>query len=229
MIKYFERASSLERRFLIGAALVVFLLFNYLFVWPKFGDWTKVQTRNAAAHRTLGIFDTKIARIPATEAEIAKWERAGGNVPLEDQPSDFIRTIQNQAVASGISIETSNRMPERTNQFFIERGQSLTFKTTDQPLVDFLYNLSAGNSLARVRGLSLRPDQPHQNLLVNVTLVGSYQKKIARPAPAAAVPAATPPPAPKATTEKAVPKTTDKKSPAPAAPGVPKTPTPQKK
>jgi hypothetical protein len=55
--------------------------------------------------------------------------------------------------------------------------------------VDFLYSLGAGNSLVRVRGLSLSPDAPRQNLRVSVTLVGSYQKKV--PVRAAAVPAAT--------------------------------------
>jgi type II secretory pathway component PulM len=233
MIKYFARASSLERRFLIGAALVVFLLFNYLFVWPRFSEWAKTQTRDVKAHDTLKTFEAKIAKKPAIEKDIAALERAGGNVPLEDQASDFIRTIQNQAAASSITILSSTRMPERTNQFFVERAQALSFQTTDQPLVDFLYNLSAGNSLVRVRGLSLRPDQPHQNLVVNATLVGSYQKKVTRPAVTAPAVAQPSPPAtnkpPAKATDKPPAKGPDTKSPVPPTSGVPKTPTPPKK
>jgi hypothetical protein len=59
--------------------------------------------------------------------------------------------------------------------------------------VDFLYKLGDGNSLIRVRSLSLRPDAPRQNLGGNITLIASYQKKpSARSAPAPApVPAGT--------------------------------------
>lgn len=225
MIKYFARATSLERRFLIAAALVVFLLFNYLFVWPKFSDWARVQTRDFEARKKLRTYEEKVAKRRAVEFEIASLERAGGNVPLEDQASDFIRMIQNQAIASGIQIIDSRPMPERTNQFFVERARSMTATTTDQPLVDFLYKLSESNSLVRVRGLSIRPDPPHHNLNVSMTLVGSYQKK-ARPVTPAAQKAA----APAAATKTAPPKEADKKtSPPVPPPGAPKTPTPPKK
>jgi len=57
--------------------------------------------------------------------------------------------------------------------------------------VDFLYNLGSGNSLIRVRDLSLRPDPPRQQLSGNVKLVASYQKNPSKkPAPAAKPPTA---------------------------------------
>ena len=42
----------------------------------------------------------------------------------------------------------------------------------------------AGDSLIRVRGLTIKPDLPRQQLGASVTLVASYQKKA--PAPASA-------------------------------------------
>jgi len=66
--------------------------------------------------------------------------------------------------------------------------------------VDFLYNLGAGDSLVRVRNLSIRPDQNRQQLAASITLIASYQKNPKlTPAPAA-TPAATPKTAPPAGT-----------------------------
>ena len=62
-------------------------------------------------------------------------------VPVEDQALNFLTTIQNQAVQSGVQIITSTRQPERTNQFFLERAQGLTVQSTEAQLVDFLYKL----------------------------------------------------------------------------------------
>ena len=68
----------------------------------------------------------------------------------------------------------------------------LTIQSSEAQLVDFLYKLGDGNSLIRVRALSLRPDAPRQALAGSLTLIASYQKKpSARPAPAPA-PAASP-------------------------------------
>ena len=68
------------------------------------------------------------------------------------------------------------------------------FQSGEKPLVDFLYNLGSGNSLIRVRGLSLRPDPPRQLLAANITLIASYQKKpVARRAASPATAAAAAP------------------------------------
>ena len=49
----------------------------------------------------------------------------------------------------------------------------------EEQLVDFLYNLGSGNSQIRVRDLTVRPDPPRQQLLAQVKLVASYQKRAA--------------------------------------------------
>ena len=200
MNEYFARLNSTERRFVVVVMLVVFAGLNAWLVWPRFGDWKKNQSRMFVANNTVKLRETKIALAPELEKQIKKYESEGAAVPAEDQASDFLRAINTQANASGVVILSSVRQTPRTNQFFIEVGQALTLQTDDEHLVDFLYNLGAGNSLVRVRGLSLGPDAPRHNLRVSVTLVGSYQKKIPV--------RATTPVAPRAATNAPAPRTT---------------------
>ena len=110
----------------------------------------------------------------------------------------FASTIQSQAAQAGVAIQsTGKQMPRTTpDSFFLELSQVIVVQSREQQLVDFLYNLGSGNSLIRVRDLTLHPDQSHQQLAANVKLVASYQKNpMARSATAPAQPAA-----PKATT-----------------------------
>ena len=234
MKKYFAGLSSFERRFVVGGLLLVFVVLNLIFVRPLFSDWPKYQARGDKARKTLKTFREKIALAPELERRVKTMESEGAFVPPEDQANDFIRTIQSQAVASHVDVKSSIPQPPRTNTFFLERVQAMTLESGESELVDFLYHLGAGNSLVRVRGLSLRRDAPGVHLGANVTLVASYQKK-----PAAKQPATTPSPAPAAvTTDKPKPvpapttrpkpgaSTTDQ--PKPAVPAVPKPSTPTK-
>lgn len=226
MKEYFARLSSAERRFVVAVLLILFAGLNAWLVWPRFGDWKKNQAAIAKARQTLKVFEDKIALAPELERKIKQFESEGASVPPEDQSSDFVGTIQRQAAASGVNILTMIRQQPRTNQFFIELAQSLTLQSDEEKLVDFLYKLGAGNSLVRVRGLTLNPDAPRYNLRVNVTLVGSYQKKapVRRSAPAVATSAPTV--ANKAEPTASRPAPGDK---SPPAPGVPKPSTPPKK
>ena len=215
---YFANLNSTERRFVVVVLLIVFTAVNAWLVWPRFSDWKVYQSRRARAQDTVGKFEQKIAQKAAIEAQIRQFESEGASVLPEDQGSDFARAIISQAAASGVTIIQNSPQPERTNQFFVERSQALVTQSTEAQFVDFLYKLGSGNSLVRVRGLSLGPDAPRQNLKANLTLVCSYQKKApVRPAPAA--------PAPKSAAPVPKPASGDK----PPASGVPKPSTPPKK
>ena len=203
-------------------------------VRPLFSDWAKYQARGDKARKTLGVFKEKIALVPELERGVKAMESEGAFVPPEDQANDFIRTIQQQQVASGVNVKSSvPQSSSRTNTFFLERVQALTLEAGESQLVDFLYRLGAGNSLVRVRGLSLRRDGTGVLLSANVTLVASYQKKPATkpattpiPVPAAAA-AEKPKPVP-ATTVKPKPAASTPEKPKPAVPAVRKTSTPTK-
>ena len=239
MKEYFARLSSLERRFVVGVMLIVFILLNWVFVRPLFSDWAKFQTRRQTADKTLTKFQQTIEQGEKTKPLVGKLEGEGMSVPAEDQTVNFMLTIQSQASASGVGILNNTRMPERTNQFFIERVQNIATLSGESELVNFLHTLGSGNSLIRVRGLSLHPDAPRQKLAANITLVASYQKKTA-PRPATPAPASAPAPAAKPAVEnpaaeKSKPASADQPKPAsgtsnvPPVSGVPKPSTPTKK
>ena len=74
--------------------------------------------------------------------------------------------------------------------------------------MDFLYGLSAGSSLIRVRSMSLQPDQPRMRLMGNMTLVASYQRQTPLKAVAtAAAPGKTNVPPPKTSSPTTLPGT----------------------
>lgn len=230
MRKYFARASSVERRFITATFLVLFVALNWIFVWPLFSDWSKLDARRDKAQRTLKVFEDTVAQTTTIKAKVDKLEGEGTEVPPEDQTVKFITTIQSQAAASSVNILTSVSQSPRTNQFFVERAQALTLNSDEQQLVDFLYKLGTGDSLVRVRGLSLRPDPPRHTLSANLTLVANYKKKAATrtaaptPAPTPAA-VAKPAPAKAAPTDKPAPPTA---KPAPAAPDKSKSTAPAK-
>src|SRR5205085_7550349 len=131
---------------------------------------------------------------------------------------------------TGVNIIGTAKIMTRTNDpFFLEQSQVITLLAKEQQLVDFLYNLGAGNSLIRVRDLGLRTDAPRQSLNATVKLVASFQKK---PAPKGGA-AARSTPAPAEIAPKTAPKTPKPSLPAgnraatnkpPTAPGIPPSP-----
>lgn len=221
MREYFGRLSSLERRFVVGVMLIIFVLLNWIFVRPLFYDWAKYQARRQKAADTLRKFEDIIATSEKYKPLVAKMEGEGMAVPAEDQTVNFIQVVQQQASGSGLGPLSVNRMPDKTtNQFFVERALSVSATAGEGELVDFLFNLGAGNSLIRVRGLSLHPDPPRFKLAANATLVASYQKKAApRPAapakPTSAKPASEPPATAGSPTTAGSPKPTEADKPKP--------------
>jgi hypothetical protein len=173
----FSRLGSVERRFIVIVAVVVFVAINLVFVFPHFSDLGQIKNRFGDARAKLDRYEKAIAQSAFYRTNIVILEGEGASVPQEDQSVNFLQAIQNQAAQSQVSIISNNRQPESTNQFFLERAQALTTQSGEQQLVDFLYNLGAGSSLIRVRALSVRPDAPRTGLSANIRLIASYQKK----------------------------------------------------
>ena len=107
------------------------------------------------------------------------------------------RLIQNQATQSGIVPNGMSVLPSprenRPDRLFDEISVKMGFVNAEpEHLLDFLYNISAGRSQIRVKDLSVRPDQPIQKLVGEITLTASYQKKApgaaAKPKPEAKAP-----------------------------------------
>jgi len=177
MKKYFAQLRPLERRLVVGVAVVLVLVLNAVFIWPRFKDWGNLQTRLTKAQSELARNQAAVAKIPALRAEVKKFESEGEFVALEDQSVNFMRTIQSQSSASGVAIANTSRQLTRTNDvFFIEQVQNINVTATEEQLVDFLYKLGSGASMIRVRDLELQPDPARQRLSANIRLVASYQK-----------------------------------------------------
>ena len=192
MKKYFEQLRPMERRLVVGVAVILFIVLNWVFVKPHFSDWSKWSQRNDDAARKLKLYQTAAAEKPELEKQLKVYESEGEFVAQEDQAINFMRTIQGQSGQSGVQLQNTSRQITRTNDvFFIEQIQNINVLATDEQLVDFLYQLGSGASMIRVRDLELQPDQPRQHLNANIKLVASYQKNpkpatAAKPSPAKA-------------------------------------------
>ena len=180
MKKYFAQLRPLERRLAVAVLVVLFLVLNYVFVWPHFSDWSRLRYRLADARRKLALYRATIAQSAQYAALVAKMEGEGGKVAPEDQAINFLRTIQSQSARSGVGVVSMSRQMTRTNEFFVELTQNINVIADDQQLVDFLYKLGSDASMIRVRDLELQPDPAHQHLNVNLRLIASYQKVTAK-------------------------------------------------
>jgi|SRR5882724_7401105 len=198
MKAFFARLNPTERRFVVGVAVLFFIVINFVWVWPHFWDWSKTRTRMTEAQKQLFLFINGTNQIPDLRKEIDKYQRKGEVVPAQDQAVRFVRLIQNEESKVGVMHDSMN--PQRqsgpaANPFFLEQSETMTLQSSEKQLVDFLYNLGNGTSLIRVKVLSVQPDQSHQKLTTRLTLIASYQKNEVAPrgpAPAAATPAKTP-------------------------------------
>ena len=179
MTSYLDRLNlrPFEKRLVVGVGAVLFVVFNAWFVFPHFSDLAQAQNRKAEALKKLQRWQVEVDKLPTYRTAIAKQIGESAEVPPEDQQNQFARAIQAQQAQSGVNVTSTSRTTTGTNEeFFIRLTQTIGVQSGEPQLVDFLYNLGAGSSLIRVRGLSLRPDPPRQQLVANVTLVASYQK-----------------------------------------------------
>lgn len=165
-----------ERRLVVVVGIVLFVVVQIWFVWPHFGDLKKMDARRAKAQQTLRDFQTELAQKDKYQKEVTRLQGEGLDVPSENQATELMRTIEQQARSTQVVITSSARPTTATNQFFLERSQTITATAGEESLVSFLFNLGSGNSLIRVRELSLRRDPSQMKLAANIKLVASYQK-----------------------------------------------------
>jgi type II secretory pathway component PulM len=174
--KYFAQLRPLERRLAVGVAVVLFLVLNWIFIWPHFSDWGNLKTRQKNARDSLQTYQTVISQSVNYEKLVKEFEGEGEFVAPEDQAINMMRTIQSQSAQSGVSIVNYSRSMTHTNEFFTEQTQNINVSATDAQLVDFLYKLGNGASMSRVIDLELQPDGAKMHLVGNIRLVASYQK-----------------------------------------------------
>ncbi len=171
-----------ERRLVVVVAIVLFIVVQFLFIWPHFGDVKKLNVRHADALKKLNAQQTAIAGTNKLTTELNKLQGEGLDVPPGDQAVQLMRTVQTEASKVGVNIQNTSKPFTRTNEFFLEQSQQISTLSDESALVNFLYNLGSSSSLIRVRDLTVRPDQSRTKLTASIKLVASYQKPGARTA-----------------------------------------------
>jgi len=189
---YWDNLRPFEKRVVVVVGTLFFIVLNFLFVFPHFSDLGAMHYRMEEAQRKLAKFQTEIAQTNLYVTGLNQMQADAANVQSEEQDFQFANAINTQVLKSGVHQNQGSTTKTQTNQFFIEKSQSINVQGAEQQLVDFLFQLGAGSSQIRVRDLSLRPDPSRQQLVAGVMLVASYQKKpAARAATAASAPAPT--------------------------------------
>jgi Tfp pilus assembly protein PilO len=212
-----------ERRLVVIVGIVVFVVLNFLFVVPMFGEYAKTMKDMKATRMTLARYEEEIKREPRYRAQLKQLESSGQFVAQEEQASQLMRDVTTQSALSGVTVmrwdPTQRGSSGKTNAFFEEQTLGIDVNTGEKELIDFLYSLGSGNSLIRVRTMSLNPEPSHFRLQGRLTLVESFQRKAPPRAATAPTPAkAAPAPAPAKTAPASAPPKTNALSPNPASP-----------
>ena len=172
---------------------VIFVLLNYWFVWPFFGDWGKTKTEIARNRTTLDRYRREIGQKPKYEARVRELETTGSEMLSNE--NELQRIVLMQAAAAGVQTGGSSvtrNSSGNTNQFFQEASISIPFHAGGKELVDFLVGIAAQNAMIRVQNMSLRPEQSQTRLGGTLVFIGNFQQRPSTNAPPRKVAAAPP-------------------------------------
>ncbi len=202
MKHYWEQLKPNERRVVVIVGFAFFIVLNAWFVWPHFTDLRRDLARMQAGEKTLATYQATVAHKAEYERKIRDLQNGGGSQVLpEDQAIDLMRFYDQSAIANQVQVQNNSGVRTRTNTFFLDQEVTLNVMAREKGLVGFLYSMGTGNSMVRVRNMSLRPDQSHQQINASITIIASYQKnpppakQTVQPPPAKVVASAKPPPA----------------------------------
>jgi hypothetical protein len=181
-----------ERRVVVAIGLVVIVVLNLLFVWPHFGEWTKIRTDLDRMHANMVDYNRKILQDTdpknGLQKQLAKLVHAEGTGVMNNQ-IQLQNTIGLQARKTGVDVSAYNPggSHPQTNEFFEEESIKITIDSQEPQLVNFLYNIGGDPAMIRVSELELAPqDQNRYRLRGAITLTANYTKRAPAPGAAAA-------------------------------------------
>jgi Tfp pilus assembly protein PilO len=178
-----------ERRVVVVVMVLVFIVLNWMFVRPLFGQFGEAQNELAKEERTLKKYRDEIAKEKSYRALEAKLKSEGSDVLTEEL--QLQRIVEQHATAAGFSpgrYAPGVRLSSgRTNQFFEDQGLTIDFNTFSTNLVEFLVSMASGNSMIRVQEMNLKPDPSGTRLSGSLLFIASYQRKAPPRASTAAV------------------------------------------
>jgi hypothetical protein len=199
--------SPQERRIVVVIAVIVFIVLNFLLVWPHFSDLSKVRAELDQTRKDIESWNKVILKDiePKTgyRDQLIKLQlNQGGGIGAHQ--IQLQRTISDQAVKTGVGIEDIRPITSvaQTNQFYEEQSVKISFECQESGLINFLFNVGNDPAMIRVRELNLRTaDANRYRLRGDAMLSANYVKQApvapAKPAPGAPgkTPAAPPTPA----------------------------------
>jgi len=190
-----------ERRIVMIIFAVVIVVLNYLFVWPRFGEWGRINKQLVQMRQTMTnnnrviLLDTNPSN--GWRKLVAQYAlKEGGNV--SEHPVDPQVQLQNaimlEARKSGVNVQSYNAGSVKTNQFFEEHSTVITVESQEPQLISFLFNMGNDPAMIRVAKLDLKPaDQNRYHLRGGITLTANYSRKPAASTAKPAAPATKPP------------------------------------
>jgi len=233
MTSLFDKLSlnAQERRLVVITGIVLFVMLNYFFVWPEFGELAKYDQRIMDASSKLKVFQDEISKRDAYEKELNELKNQGSEVATEEAALRLSQEVNSQAALSGVTITSITQLQRqgsggKTNAFFEEASVTVNINTGEKELVEFLYRLADKDMLIRAKSMQLGTDPSRFRLQGQITLVKSFQRKppktsVARATPTKTAAAAKPETKPAAATpepEPVPPNRTRRAAPAPLNP-----------
>lgn len=170
-----------ERRLVMLAGVVLFVVLNVWLVFPHFNDWRVLQERLRTARRTHAMFIVETNKAPEYKAALDRLQNDDGMfVNQDDQPLNLANNVAAEATAANTFIQRISPAgggPIPNNPFFEEQRVTVSALAGEPELVDFLKRLGSGNSLLRARDLDIKRDPSGTKLAASMTIVGNYLKK----------------------------------------------------
>src|SRR5438045_2150453 len=93
-----------ERRLVVIVGIVIFLVLNFLFVVPMFGEYAKTMKSMQQTRTTLRRYEDENKRRPRYEAELKELESSGHFVAQEEQALQLMRDVTTQSALSGVTV-----------------------------------------------------------------------------------------------------------------------------
>jgi Tfp pilus assembly protein PilO len=185
-----------ERRLVMLAMVILFVVVNFWLVFPHFGEWRSLRAKLQTARKTTEVRLVENAKLAAYKDQLANLQEQGGQIIQPgDQAALLMETVNREAIAANISAPKLSPVPGSgsipNNPFFTEQRVQVTGTAGELELVNFLRRIGAGTALLRVQNMDLKPEAGNHRLVFTLTVVGNYLKTSApKPKPAARTPTA---------------------------------------
>lgn len=168
-----------ERRLIVIVAVVTFVVLNAVFVWPHSEKWKASLAELDDAKSQLADYQATASELDSTSRKLSTVESGGATLIDEAESEHLLRTIQSETTKHRVNVQRYDGQSVNalgTNNLFIERVLPIQYINTDDTnLVSLLVSVGSGNSLIRVRDLTIQADPSRTKFHGRITFVASYR------------------------------------------------------